>query len=662
MCGIFGVFVSSKSYLKSKTLKRISIDLLDLSEKRGKDASGIATITKVKVNVVKRNCRASILKKTSEFKEVLNSAESNFIANQGFNVFGHCRMETDGACVEHTNNQPVVTNDSVLIHNGIIVNYTEIFESNRALTKKLDVDSEIISKLLDNDFKSINNEKASFKRLFELIKGNASICYFNKHMNKVFLASNNGSLYVGESEYGTFFASEKNMLLKTLLEKNRCKDLKIVQLNSGKVGVVDLNNAAVNFYNITDLYFHDFGETKGGREIEDFVPKRLELNDSNKKIFSTNTTSRLENLLLDRSEDINKLKRCSSCLIPETFPGIYFNKDDKCSLCQNWNPIQYNGKKKFNELLNKHRSKDKAADVLLPLSGGRDSCFALHYLKEQGMRPIVYTYDWGMVTDLARRNISRMTSQLEVEHILISADIRKKRENIKKNLSAWLKRPSLGTIPLFMAGDKQFFYYAKQLKKDFNLGLLLFGMNPLERTDFKVAFAGVNENKKEDRHYQLSTANKLKIAQYYTKEYFLNPSYVNSSLIDTLGAFLSYYFIKHDYEIFFEHYPWNEEEINSTLINTYDWEVAPDTSTTWRIGDGTAAFYNYVYLNIAGFCENDTFRSNQIRQGLITREEGLRFIESENKARFESIKWYLDILRLDFRSVIAKVNNIQKMY
>ena len=27
-------------------------------------------------------------------------------------------------------------------------------------------------------------------------------------------------------------------------------------------------------------------------------------------------------------------------------------------------------------------------------------------------------------------------------------------------------------------------------------------------------------------------------------------------------------------------------------------ELAPDTRTTWRIGDGTAAFYNYIYYTV----------------------------------------------------------------
>ena len=70
--------------------------------------------------------------------------------------------------------------------------------------------------------------------------------------------------------------------------------------------------------------------------------------------------------------------------------------------------------------------------------------------------------------------------------------------------------------------------------------------------------------------------------------------------------------------------------IEDTLLGTYDWETAVDTSTTWRIGDGTAGFYNYVYYTVAGFTEHDTFRSNQIREGEITREQALKMLEDEN--------------------------------
>ena len=87
-------------------------------------------------------------------------------------------------------------------------------------------------------------------------------------------------------------------------------------------------------------------------------------------------------------------------------------------------------------------------------------------------------------------------------------------------------------------------------------------------------------------------------------------------------------------------------------------ELAPDTNTTWRIGDGTAGFYNYIYHTIAGFTEHDTFRSNQIREGVISREEGLKLIKTENKPRYQNIAEYLQMLDLEFDSV---TNNIYKV-
>ena len=50
------------------------------------------------------------------------------------------------------------------------------------------------------------------------------------------------------------------------------------------------------------------------------------------------------------------------------------------------------------------------------------------------MNAITYTYDWGMVTDLARRNIAKVCGKLKVENIIVAADIHWKRENIRKNI------------------------------------------------------------------------------------------------------------------------------------------------------------------------------------------------------------------------------------
>ena len=52
------------------------------------------------------------------------------------------------------------------------------------------------------------------------------------------------------------------------------------------------------------------------------------------------------------------------------------------------------------------------------------------------------------------------------------------------------------------------------------------------------------------------------------------------------------------------------------------------------LGMGTAAFYNYIYYNITRFAENDALRSNQIRQGVMTRERALELVKQENEPRW----------------------------
>ena len=362
---------------------------------------------------------------------------------------------------------------------------------------------------------------------------------------------------------------------------------------------------------------------------------------------------------------INSLKRCKKCILPQTMPFIEFDSQGVCNYCRNYKKLQIKGVVALEKAIAKYRNKCGESDCIIGISGGRDSTYGLHYLKTVlKMNPIAYTYDWGMATDLAPRNISRICVKLGVKHIMVS-DINKKRRYIRKNVEAWLKRPDLGMVPLFMAGDKQYFYYLNRLKKETGINLTFLCENPLERTDFKSGFCGVNQScigETPYYSYTLSLVNKIKLAAYYAKQYLLNPSYINSSIFDTLFAYACFYLMPRDYLSVYRFIQWDEKKIVSTLIDKYDWEVARDTKTTWRIGDGTASFYNYIYYTVAGFTENDTLRSNQIREGVISREEALKRTREENKPRFHSIQWYCRTIGIDFENTLKIINAIPKLY
>lgn len=373
----------------------------------------------------------------------------------------------------------------------------------------------------------------------------------------------------------------------------------------------------------------------------------------------------LSALLEYDGESAKSVKRCTKCLLPSTFPFIKFDTHGICNYCHNYK-IK-NQPKDLEELMNliePYRSRDGSPDCIVPFSGGRDSTFALHIIKTKlKLNPIAFTYDWGMVTDLGSRNITRVCEKLGVENIIITADIRKKRANIKKNLKAWLQKPHLGMIPLLMAGDKYFYYYVEKIKKETGIKLNLWGVNPMENTDFKVGFLGVPPDFDKQYIYSLSFSRKIKLMASMASVVLNNPRYINNSIWDTMGSFISRSIMPHrDYFHVFDYFKWDEKEIDELITREYDWEKAIDTTTTWRIGDGTAAFYNYVYFTVAGFSEHDTFRSNQIREGVLAREEGMKLIMEENRPRYATIKWYLDIIGMDYGEVISKVNSIPKLY
>jgi hypothetical protein len=441
-------------------------------------------------------------------------------------------------------------------------------------------------------------------------------------------------------------------------------------INPGSGVSIDLNDLSYSSFLFSDTIVKKY-ESKNNA-----LPKIIhhEINPNKKQLsvimdlnyIHLNKCAESEKALLQYPiESIKTLKRCIKCILPETFPFIHYDEDGVCNYCHNYKKqSKSNSIDELMKLVEPYRSNNGSKDVLLPFSGGRDSTYVLHVVKNDlGLNPITFTYDWGMVTDLARRNIARICGKLGVENIIVAADIHWKRKNIKKNITSWLKNPELGMIPLFMAGDKYFFYYAHKVKKQLGIDLEIWGINRLENTNFKTGFSGIKPQFDKERIYSLSLKNQFKLFGFVGKNVLKSPGYLNQSVLDSMGSIASRYFTpKYNYFHLFDFIEWNEDIINKTIINNYDWEKAVDTDSTWRIGDGTASFYNYIYTLVAGFSENDTFRSNQIRENMITRERALDFIYEENKPRYNSIKWYLEIIGLDYDSTIKQINSINRLY
>jgi glutamine---fructose-6-phosphate transaminase (isomerizing) len=672
MCGIFGIIASKESNYSEVFLSKALGNLAQLSQSRGKDSSGISAYNQIrsKLEVVKGPIPAKQLLQRKRTKEIVSSAFSK--GHSCRYAFGHARLVTNGTQLNDHNNQPVIKDGIVGVHNGIVTNVDKLWETNKDINRQYEIDTEVLLALIRDGLNKNSNINVSTIDAISKVFGTVATAFVINDFNNFVLATNNGSLYTLQNNKDIlFFASDKiilsNFAKKTNLEDIGEYEIKKLESNSGlKIDLEKFIISNIDFSNPKDVEkniqsnefpIDSFSELPIKEQISTVVDHDF--------VHLQPQAAKDISLLDFPTEKVKHLKRCSKCLLPETFPFIKFDEKGECNYCHNYK--KRNLEHNLDELkkhIEPYRKNNRKPDVLIPFSGGRDSTYVMHIVKKElGLNPVAFTYDWGMVTDLARRNVARTCGELGVENIIVAADIHMKRRNIRNNVKAWLKKPELGMIPLLMAGDKYFFYYNNVIGKQYDLNLSIWGANYLENTDFKTGFCGIAPKFDKSRIDDVNSLSKVKLASFFARNFMTNPSYLNSSLYDTFGSFLSRYVLKRraHFEMF-DYVQWDEKMVNDIIINKYGWEKAPDTNTTWRVGDGTAAFYNYIYYRIAGFTEHDTFRSNQIRQGMITREEALKQIEIDNKPRYNSLKWYIEIIGLDFESTIKRINEIPSMF
>jgi len=605
VCGIFG-------YIGSDDLDSASAKaLVKHAQQRGRDSSGM------------------IIRGADSYQAYRADYPIGWLLNRipplGNLFFGHSRLVTNGT----GDNQPVLREQIIVLHNGIIVNEQAVWDA-IGKTPALTVDTEVIPAIIASHLEAGGTVESAAARVLELTEGVVACAALIPGLGKLLLFSNNGSLYVGDKSGGTVFSSESYPLRQIEAENIR-------QIKGGEAVVLDVPKQDATV------------------ELKEWRNRSIDL------VPGLGFSAEEEALLQYPKPDF---QRCTKCILPETMPFIKFDENGVCNYCHAYKPRNHpRPKEELFELIKPFR-RAKGDEVLVPFSGGRDSSYGLHLIiHELELRPVTYTYDWGMVTDLGRRNVSRMSSKLGVENIIVAADITKKRDYIRRNLEAWIKSPHLGMLSVLTAGDKHFFRHIETLKRQTGVTLNLWGINPLEVTHFKSGFLGVPPDFEEERVYSHGAMKQLRYQSLRLKAMMGSLGYFNRSIPDTLlGEYYRSFTTKSDYFHIFDYWRWDEKQIEDTLDSEYDWERAPDTQTTWRIGDGTAAFYNYAYYTIAGFTEHDTFRSNQIREGDITREEALALVEEENTPRYPNLKWYLDVVGVDFSRAIDAINKAPKLY
>ena len=164
---------------------------------------------------------------------------------------------------------------------------------------------------------------------------------------------------------------------------------------------------------------------------------------------------------------------CKNCVLPNTRPNNFLNKNGICIACENHkiSNLKINWKKRkkeFSLLVKNIKKLNRKYDCLIPVSGGKDSTWQVIECLKMGMNPLCFSYKPPLMTEIGLINLQNLID-LGVHHIHFT--INKKAES-KFVLKALKKYGTIG-IPMHMA----IFNISLNLANNFNIPLIIWGEN-----------------------------------------------------------------------------------------------------------------------------------------------------------------------------------------
>lgn len=114
---------------------------------------------------------------------------------------------------------------------------------------------------------------------------------------------------------------------------------------------------------------------------------------------------------------------CTRCGIASNYPGITFDHDGVCDICQSYETYRdrteqyFKSIDEFKSRLDTARQRKQGEyDCMMLLSGGKDSTYALAQLVTMGFNVFAFTLDNGYISEQAKDNIRRVVETLNVDH------------------------------------------------------------------------------------------------------------------------------------------------------------------------------------------------------------------------------------------------------
>ncbi len=327
---------------------------------------------------------------------------------------------------------------------------------------------------------------------------------------------------------------------------------------------------------------------------------------------------------------------CRKCVLNERFPGIRFNEEGVCNFCSSaksadsQRAAREKYEAKFRQLAQEHKGRG-SYDCLVAYSGGKDSTYTLHLLRERyELRLLAYSFDNWFQSDRARRNIRAVLSHINVDHVTVTPSFESIRRIVVASISgdmysakALVRASSICTSCISLVRFVGF-----RLAIDQEIPFLVFGMSPGQAP---LATAVVKTNPRMIETMQ---------------DALLRP------LSQRLGDSVRPYFLEPRHFEKTEAFPYS---INPLAFTDYDEAVILETARKygWQKPDDTDAnstncllnaFANQVHIEKFGVNPYAYEIAELVRIGCMSREEGLaRLAEPSPAEQIADVKAKLGI-------------------
>ncbi len=355
-----------------------------------------------------------------------------------------------------------------------------------------------------------------------------------------------------------------------------------------------------------------------------------------------------------------KVLYCKKCIISNLKPNNDLDDAGICTACKNQitKKTIINSTQKtilrssFKNILKKNSIKNSKYDVVVAVSGGKDSIYQIVQLKKFTSKILAVCVDFGLRTEVGEHNLQLIQNELNVDLIKFSL-----KKNIIKKLALYsLEKhgdPDLFNHPLI-------YNIPPIIAKNFGINIVVYGEDPrIEYSNTKLKNIDTLINQKFDKNYfenfvshsrinLLSILRKLSIP-LEERAYFTYQKKLKSLKILFLGNFFKWDSIN-NYKIA-KKIGFKE---NKTSEGTYRKFVNVDED--WN------RVHHYLKMLKFGYGRCSDHAAEDIRKGYLTRNDAIKLVKKYDtqplsKYYKKRICEYLDISEKKLNYILEKFRN-----